>query len=323
MMEEHDYPADAFPFTSAPLRDPVTGVTASTLDKARDKQGRLPKLIYANTSTEFWNRGASLIATTPDGASDVAPANNVRIYGFMGAQHYVGRSKTRAPFTACVSTSDHYLPMRALIVALDDWTAKGKQPPASAYPNFADGTLTTVADYRAIFPKGVGLTPPQQNLREPRLDFGRRYTAQGVADTVPPKHGDDFETRVPVPDADGNDKGGVRLVELQAPLGTHTGWNLRAADTGFAWATSRFDGSFVPFARTEAERAAAGDPRPSLEARYANRDAFAAAVKAAAERQVASGLLLEEDIERSMKENLGLYDRILAHDPADTGCGYL
>jgi len=323
MMEEHDYPADAFPFTSTPTRDPVTGRTASTLDKARDKQGNLPKLFYANTSTEFWNRGASLIATTPDGERDVAPADNVRIYGFMGAQHYVGRSNKRAPFTACVSTSDHYLPMRALILALDDWTIKGKQPPASAYPQLADGTLTTVADYRAIFPKGFGLTPPEQNLREPRLDFGRRFAAQGIADVVPPKHGDDYETRVPTPDADGNDKGGVRLVELQAPLGTHTGWNLRAPDTGFAWATSRFDGSFVPFARTEAERVAAGDPRPSLEARYATRDAYVAAVRTAAERQVAAGLLLQEDVERTLKENVGLYDRIIARDPSDQSCSYL
>nr|WP_229257922.1 alpha/beta hydrolase domain-containing protein [Duganella margarita] len=323
MMEEHDYPADAFPFTSAPARDPVSGLTASTLDKARDKQGRLPKLIYANTSTEFWNRGASLIATTPDGERDVAPADNVRIYGFMGAQHYVGRSARRAPFTACVSTSDHYLPMRALIVALDEWTVNGKPPPASAYPQLADGTLTTVADYRAIFPKGFGLTPPAQNLREPRLNFGRRFATQGIADSVPPGHGDDYETRVPAPDADGNDKGGVRLVELQAPLGTHTGWNLRASDTRFAWATSRFDGSFVPFARTEAERVAAGDPRPSLEQRYATRDAYVAAVRAAAGRQVAAGLLLAEDVERTLKQNVGLYDRILARDIADQSCGYL
>jgi hypothetical protein len=180
-----------------------------------------------------------------------------------------------------------------------------------------------VADYRAIFPKGFGLTPPEQNLREPRLDFGRRFIKQGIADVVPPKHGDDYETRVPTPDADGNDKGGVRLVELQAPLGTHTGWNLRAPDTGFAWATSRFDGSFVPFARTEAERVAAGDPRPSLEARYADRDAYMAAVRAAAERQVAAGLLLQEDVERTMRENVGLYDRIIARDRSDQSCTYL
>ncbi|MCE3264001.1 MAG: hypothetical protein K0R43_3080 [Pseudoduganella sp.] len=323
MLEEHDYPADAFPFTSAPSRDPLTGRVASTLDKAKDKRGRLPKIVIANTSTEFWNRGASLLTTAPDAAGDVAPAANVRVYGFMGAQHYVGRSRNRAPFAACVSTTNHYLPMRALMLALDAWTSKGTPPPASAYPRLEDGTLVTVEAYRKAFPAVPGIAPPEQNLREPRLDYGPRFPLQGIADIVPPLQKTPYETRVPAPDADGNDRGGVRLVEMQAPLGTHTGWNLRAPETGFGGFTSRFDGSFVPFARTEAERKAAGDPRPSLESRYASRDAFIAATRAAAERLLAARLLLQEDLERIVAERTGLYDRILARDPADRGCGYL
>jgi len=323
MLEEHDYPADAFPFTTAPSRDPVSGQTASTLDRARDGQGRLPKLIFANTSTEFWNRGASLIATTPDASADVAPSADTRIYALMGAQHYVGRSHVRAPYVNCVSTSDHYLPMRALIVALDNWTVTGAAPPDSAYPRLADGTLITVDAYRAAFPAAIGLVPPLQNLREPRLDFGAAFAGAGIARQVPPIHGPAFETRVPAPDADGNDRGGVRLIELQVPLGTHTGWNERAPETGFGWATARFDGSFAPFARTEAERRAAGDPRPSLEARYGSRDGFIAKVRTATARQVAAGLLLPEDVARSIGENTALYDRIVSRDPADRGCGYL
>ena len=323
MLEEHDYPSDEFPFTTAPSRDPVTGRTASYLDHARDAQGRVPKLMIVNTSTEYWNRDASLITTTADGARDVAPAADVRIYGLMGAQHYVGRSHTRAPFVNCVCTTDHYLAMRALILALDRWTNSGEPPPPSAYPRISDGTLVTVAAYRAAFPKDVGLVPPEQNLREPRLDFGPGFHEQGVASRVPPKHGPPYETRVPAPDADGNDRGGVRLVELRVPLGTHTGWNERAPETGFAWATARWDGSFAPFARTEAERRAAGDPRPSLQERYLTRQDFAAALRKAADQQVSDGFLLSEDEERTVSENLGLYDRILAHDPKDPGCDYL
>jgi hypothetical protein len=128
---------------------------------------------------------------------------------------------------------------------------------------------------------------------------------------------------VPAPDGDGNDRGGVRMVELQAPLGTHTGWNLRAPETGFPFATARFDGSFAPFARTEAERRARGDPRPSLAARYGDRAGFEAAARAAAARQMAAGFLLAEDAPRAISEALGLYDRILAHDPDDRSCAYL
>jgi hypothetical protein len=293
------------------------------LDRARDERGNLPKIVIANTSTEFWNRDGSLIATTPDGTADVTPAANVRIYAFMGAQHYVGRSHTRAPYVNCVSTTDHYLPMRALILALDRWTGGGAPPPPSAYPRLADGTLVSVAAYRAAFPKSIGMTPPQDNLHEDRLNFGPRFESDGIADIIPPRHGPSFATRVPSPDADGNDRGGVRLIELEVPLGTHTGWNEREAATGFPWATARFDGSFLPFARNEAERRAAGDPRPSLAARYPSRAIFIARLKAAAAREVAAGFLLPEDAERAVVENVGLYDRILVRDPSDQGCMYL
>lgn len=323
MLEEHDYPADAFPFTSSPSRDPVTGRTASTLDRAADAHGNLPKLFIANTSTEFWNRDASLVATTADGASDVTPAPNVRLYAFMGAQHYVGRSHTRFPYVNCVSTTDHYLPMRALIVALDKWVSLGTPPPDNAYPHVADGTLLTVTAYRAAFPKGIGITPPMDNLHEDRLDFGRRFAREGIADIVPPIHGASYGTRVPAPDVDGNDRSGVRLVELEVPLGTHTGWNERDPKAGFPWATARFDGSFVPFARTEAERKAAGDPRPSLAARYPTRNDYIARVRAAAAHEVAAGFLLPEDVERTVAENVWLYDRIMAHEPSDATCNYL
>jgi len=323
MLEENDYPSDLFPFTSGTSRDPLTGQTGSTLDHALDAQGHLPKVLIANTSTEFWNRGASLIATTPDGTADVAPAANVRLYAFSGAQHYVGRSHSRSPYSSCVSTTDHYLAIRALIVALNLWTTESLPPPASAYPSLREGTLISVDAYRAAFPRNIGLVPPEQNLREFRLDFGPRFASDGVADQVPPLRGRPFETRVPAPDGDGNDRGGVRFVELQVPLGTHTGWNRRSAETGFAWATARFDGSFVPFARTEAERRASGDPRPSIASRYPTRTDFIAKVRTAAKRQVVAGFLLSEDVERAVSENVSLYDRVMAHSPGDESCEYL
>lgn len=320
LLEEHDYPADAFPFTSRPSRDPETGRTASTLDHAGDANGNLPKLMIANTSAEYWNRDASLVTTSPDGQRDIEPATNVRIYAFMGAQHYVGRSRTREPYTQCVSTTDHYLPMRALILALERWTVHQTEPPASAFPRIGDGTLITLERYRALFPPAADLVPPALNLREARLDFGPGFEHTGVATRVPPVHGREFATRVPAPDADGNDRGGVRMIELEVPLGTHTGWNLRAPASGFAWATARFDGSFLPFPRTPV---AGGDPRKTLEARYADRSAYELLVRQAAGRQHAAGFLLDEDMERAVAENLGLYDRIMQHDPKDLSCNYL
>jgi hypothetical protein len=57
------------------------------------------------------------------------------------------------------------------------------------------------------------------------------------------------------------------LPPIAVPGGTYTGWNLYAAP-GLEGELCDREGSFLPFAATEAERA--GDPRPSLAARYAS-----------------------------------------------------
>ena len=50
-------------------------------------------------------------------------------------------------------------------------------------------------------------------------------------------------------------------------------------------------GSFIAFARTKAEREAAGDPRPSLAERNGSREAYVVKVEAAAHALVAERLL--------------------------------
>ena len=84
---------------------------------------------------------------------------------------------------------------------------------------------------------------------------------------------------------------------LDVPLATHVGWSLRAAGYGEGDLFT-IQGSMIPFAATEAERQRAGDPRPSLEARYASRDAWAAKLAQTANRLVAERLLLAEDADR-------------------------
>lgn len=106
---------------------------------------------------------------------------------------------------------------------------------------------------------------------------------------------------------------------LTPPIATDHG----SAATGFEWAFDRFQGSFRPFARTEAERLAAGDPRPSLEARYGSRPAFVSQVQAVGERAVAAHRLLAEDLPGILVGEGDFWDRIMLHDPAEQSCGYL
>jgi hypothetical protein len=84
------------------------------------------------------------------------------------------------------------------------------------------------------------------------------------------------------------------------PRATYTGWNPRAAGYG-PTAFYPLQGAVLPFAPTEAARKDANDPRPSIEARYVNDEAYVAAVKREAVRAVAERLLLEEDAVRSVE----------------------
>jgi len=102
---------------------------------------------------------------------------------------------------------------------------------------------------------------------------------------------------VPKADADGNELAGIRSVLLEVPLGTYTGWNPIARGF-FKGQIQALGGGYIPFAKTKEQRLASGDPRPSLEERYGNHDAYVARVKAAAARQVADGFLLQDDADR-------------------------
>lgn len=171
-------------------------------------------------------------------------------------------------------------PMRALLVALEAWVREGVEPPASRVPMLAHGTLVPAASYPAIpgLPRLTSWTPA------PLLDLTK----------MPPEVVGRYPILFPRLDADGNAVGGIRLPVIEAPRATYTGWNPRSA--GFAEvALCTNQGGVVPLAATRAERLANGDPRPSIEERYADPAAYVAAVRAAAERLVAERLLLPED----------------------------
>ena len=316
-----DFPTDSFPFSTAAQTDGVTQQTASVLDRA-NALNAVPKLFYINTATEYWARSGSLIHTTADGSADLAPDKRARIYMVAGGAHFLNPSVERDGLAHCRDPLDYRPLLRAMLLHLDGWVTLKKEPPASMIPTLADGTLGKLTQYLETFPKIPGLRTPTRMLEPPRLDFGGRFN-EGIADVVPPRAGKTFPVLVPLADSDGLDKGGIRLPEISVPLGTYTGWNPQNAATGAPDRLARYDGSFVPFERSENDRAAGDDPRPSIKERYPTREAYtkayAAATLALAERE----LILASDV-NPMIERAGLfYDRILARDPADESCKFL
>ena len=246
-----------------------------------------PLLIEVNTSTEYWQKGASLLHTDPLGKSDVKLPANARVYMVAGTQHGGRAGLSTAP-GQCANPRNPHSPapaLRALIVALDEWVSTGKAPPASQVPTLA--TRTLVAPDATGFPE----LPGAQVAR-----FGNKLELFGDWKNPQPDTAKAYTTLVSKVDPDGNELAGIRLPDIAVPLATHTGWNMYKAPFTEGELCDR-DGSYFAFAKTRAERATSGDPRPALEERYAGQADYVNKVIKAASALVKARLLLQEDAE--------------------------
>jgi len=319
---ELDFPTDFFPFTTTEQSDDVTGETGSLFAEA-ERLNSVPKVFIVNTSTEYWARSASLVHTSTDGSTDILPAPSARIYMIAGGQHVTGPPFERRTLVHCRNPLDYRPIMRALLSHLDAWVTLDREPPASRYPKISDGTLMSANQYLSAFHDAPFLRTPVGPLAPPRLDLGPLFSAEGIATTVPPQRGQDFATRVPAPNEDGIDTGGIMMPDISVPLGTYAGWNPQNAETGAPDRLSRWFGSFIPFARTVPERTARDDPRLAVTERYASRDDFTTAFAEKTLELAAEEFILGLDINPMIERAGGLYDRVMAQVPTEESCAYL
>jgi len=188
-------------------------------------------------------------------------------------------------------------------VAMRDWLMRGIAPPPGRYPTLTGGNLVEPTQAAMGFPSGVPTVDYDifrpENFIFPVFDYDwgpdfDRSDASGVPTNLPPPILQAIPMKVPRADADGNEVGGVPTVLNMAPLGTYLGWNITAA--GFhRGQVCNYVGGYIPFALTQADRLANGDPRLSLTERYGNHDGYVAAVTAAANSAFAQGYLLAAD----------------------------
>jgi hypothetical protein len=294
------FPTDIFPFTDQPEKDPNTGKTAGLLDRATaDKV--LPKIFFSNTSYEYWGRAAALIHVSADGKQDAPISDNVRVYHFTGLQHFSASfPPKRGEGDLLSQLPQSPLPVkyfwRAMIANMDAWVRDNTLPPPSSYPKIADGTLVPLREY--AFPAIPGVNLPQEASEAWRLDFGPHWQ-DGILSIQPPKVGEAFPVLVPQVDADGNERDGVRLPEITVPLATYTGWNLRDPSIGAPDLRVAFEVSYLPFAKTAADRHGEGqkrvDPRKSIAERYAGPDDYMGRYKNAVDDLVKQRWVLPED----------------------------
>jgi hypothetical protein len=291
-----------FPFTDVEQADPVTGERGGLLAR-QAKRGGLPRIFTINSSAEYWRGDGSLVHTDVDAREDVDTLPEVRVYHFAGTQHTPDAlpppsedPNTGSRGLQTFNIVDYAPLLRAALVNLDQWVAKGVEPPPSAVPRIGDLTAVPHEALEKVFTAIPGVRFPEHIERPQRLDFGEEWS-RGVTSTLPPKIGAPFATVVSAVDADGNEVAGIRPVELAVPIGTFTGWNPRHPDQGAPGDIMSMKGSTLPFARTAEERARRGDPRPSIAERYASREDYLGKVRAAAEALVQKRHMLAEDVD--------------------------
>lgn len=279
------YPGADFPFTYPVIADSVTGKSDGLLARCL-AAGNCPKIIKTDSELEFYQQRASLVVTDTQGDAITMP-DNVRLFLLSNLQHYALAQDKSRMVKVCANPTNPLNagpPVRALLVAMNEWIAKGTLPPNSRYPSRADGTLVPPWASAVGFPKIPGFAYPSRIAQPTALK----------SEDMPPSKGAAYPVFVPKTDADGRDIAGIHLPTLEAPAATHTGWNLRKA--GFSEGElCDNNGSMIPFAATREERLKINDPRLSMAERYPNDGDRAAAIAKATQQLVRDRLLLEED----------------------------
>jgi hypothetical protein len=296
-------PVDMPPFTDDGL-----------LTRAR-QTGTTPRIFYTFSSTEYWARAGSLTHTSEDGTADVALAPTSRLYFLTGTAHAGGPlPPLHAPQHAHdLNFADQRWALRALLVDLDEWVRSNVEPPPSRYPTIARGEL--VPRGAVTFPHVPALPFPTYIPNVWRMDYGPQFAASRVITLEPPRRGAPYAVLVPQVDANGNDRGGVRLPEIAVPLGTFTGWNVSVPawpDLGYL---DGLVGSFQPFARTQKDRTRAGDARLSIAERYTGRKDYLARVSSAIQDLVTERFILPADVKAVLRRAEAMWDAIVDAAP--------
>ena len=234
-----------------------------------------PLMIEVNTSTEYWQKGASLIHTDPAGARTCrAAGRRPRLHDRRHAAWRRSRHRSDAPAPA--STRATRIAPARRCARCSSRSRNGSATASRRPPAACRGSPT--ARWSPADSVGMPAVPGFAHAagRQPHRRAGRLGRSAGRGSTIL------YGARVSAVDADGNehrrhppaaDRGAARHLYRLEPLSA-AGLQDELCDR---------EGSFLPFAADAAARQAAGDPRPSLAERYPGQAAYVAAVRVAAD----------------------------------------
>jgi len=208
-----------------------------------------PRMVMINSTTDYFSLRASLSRTGAEGTTELPFPDNVRVYDIAGASHVVLR---KANCELPPARLDWSPVSRATLLDLDDWVAKGTEPPKSR------------------------LMPLEEAKADPSVLRAPSHLPKAVIE-------------IPKRDQDGNVVGGVRLPDMEAPLGVNARQNPPLSFQ------CMLAGAYVAFPLTQADADAAHDThRPVLE-RYKTRNDYVNRIRTAARELERDGFLLPDD----------------------------
>jgi hypothetical protein len=305
-----------FPFADLPQADPLTDGAGGLFDRQSAKGG-LPKIIYTDTSSEYWRGDAGLSHCDLSTGGDAEMPANVRRYLFASTQHGPGIA-VLARRTMFGSHGQNYLNMidyrplyRAALMNLLIWVRDDVAPPGSSYPT--KDRRGTRADVMAALSDTPGMALPDGEAMTWIFPMDLGPDAGKGIGVFPAKL-----AAAPYPDwvatvnENGCEAAGIPMPDVAVPVASHTGFNPRHGATGGSGQLLEYVGSTIPFAKDKAGREAAGDPRPSIGERYSDRDDYLRQVEAAAAALASLRYLLNEDIPLCVGIAAARYDAILA-----------
>lgn len=306
-----NYPVDLFPFTSRTQTDPGLNNTSDGLFYRKNDQAKKIKIFYVNTGYEYWNRAASLIHTEINGAKDILPFDNERIYHLASGQHFRGQ----LPKTFIDTVTYPYYPespvnlninYRALMVRMVQWVKDNTLPPANKYPKITDRTLTTVGkNYN--FPILEPEFKPETIHVPRRANYGSAFS-RGVIQNDPPLLGEFYAVLVPQVDIYGNELGGIRNPEVAYPVASYTPWSLRGSSLSNPKELRTFRGNMIPLELTNADRVINKDLRPSLSTSYRSSKEYHGLISKYTDSLIAQGYILPQDRQAALNYAMKLWN---------------
>lgn len=307
------------PFGYEDATDPRTEEPVRGALSRQRAAGGAPKVIATNSSAEYWRGDAALLHVDMAGTRDLPDSPETRVYHFAGTQHGAGAPPLKDVTPADASARGahftnitNYTPLlRAALVNLERWVCDGVAPPPSAVARVADGTAVPRAQVIEAFRAFPAATTPHPDRlwSVPRLDLGP--DAEAGVGVFPPAEGERYPSLASAVDSDGNEVAGIRLPDVTVPIATVTGWNPRHHETGGEGQIMPMTGSTIPFATSASERARTGDPRPSIDERYAGRTDYLTRTRAAAEELVTERHLLPHDVDLVVEHASARWDALV------------